>query len=353
MKLSAISNNILTKQFNAGHALCFRGMAGMAKTARIQQYAHEMGLGLVTEFLPAQDAPDAMGFLIPTRTDDGPVSTYSKPNWLRRIELEIEAGHDRGILFLNEYLSADHLVQKAYAPLFSEGVIGEWVLPEGWVTWLDGNRTTDRAGANSMLGHVGNRMCVLDVSPDLESWTTYANSINMHPMYIAFAQARPGVVFNDEPPKNPNEQRISPRSFTFCHDFHTDGDSDVELDIDSVTQSMVEGYIGFAASTDFFAFLKTADELPTIEEIIADPMGAKLPSSYRLDAQFAGIQLCVHHGDSDTIDPIFQWVCRLNKDMQASAAKQLIDKTKGSLLNSPALGKWIAENPALIQATFS
>lgn len=353
MQISSLDTNVLTKQFNTGQPLCLRGKPGIAKTAIIEQFCQAQELGCVVENLTSADAPDAMGFLIPTKTDAGPVAIYSKPNWLRRIEEAIETGLQNGVLFLDEFLAADHIVQKAFAPLLSEGRIGEWLLPEGWVVWLAGNRSTDRAGANKMLAHVGNRMCVVDVQSDLDGWTKWAGDEGMHPMYIAFAQARPGVVFNDDPVKNPDDQQVSPRSLTRAHNYHSDGDFTMSLDSDPVTQGMIAGYIGGPATSELFGFLKTADELPTIQEIEASPMTAKLPDASRMDAQYSAVQLVVHHADSDNIDPLFQYITRLNRELQASAAKQIIDKTKGSLLNSASLGKWISENGALITSTFA
>ena len=351
MKMSQLDVNTLTKQYNAGKPLCLRGAPGISKTAKVLQFCESQGLGCVIENITSVDAPDARGFLIPTKTDTGPVAMYSKPSWLARIE---ETGLDQGVVLLDEFLAGDHIVQKAYAPLLSERQAGDWKVPDGWVMWLTGNRTIDRSGANKMLAHVGDRMCLLDVQADLDGWVQWATDEGIHPMYIAFATARPGVVFNDEPAKDPNQVGISPRSLTYAHDFHTGGEvrGDLSLDSDDVTTAMVAGYIGDAATAELFAFIKTAGELPTIGEIIADPQGAKLPSNIRMDAQYAAIQLCVHHAESENIDQIFQYVCRLNKELQASTARQMIDKTKGSLLNSASMGKWMSENAALITSTW-
>lgn len=352
MKLSDLNDNILTKQFNCGRPMCLRGAAGIAKTSIIEQYTARNDLGCVVLNLTASDPMDALGFLIPVKTEDGPIAQYSKPSWLARIE---ETGMDQGVLFLDEFLSAEHITQKAFAPLLSERRVGEFHLPEGWVVWTSGNRVSDKAGANKMLGHIGNRMVVLDVTPDLEAWCQWANDNGVHPMYIAYANARPGEVFNCEAPKDPDEQRLTPRSLVYANDFHTQGevDDDLKLDLDPVTQAMIAGYIGQAATADLFGFFRTVDELPTIQQIIDSPDTAKLPDAMRMDAQYAAVQLCIHHADSETIDPIFQYITRLNKELQASAAKQLIDKTKGSLLNSKALGQWMSENPALITSTFA
>ncbi len=350
MKISALTDDVFARLYNAGHPVLLRGAAGIAKTASVMQAAPRLGLELVIEFLPAQDAPDAMGFLIPSKTDQGPVANYAKPNWLRRIE---ETGKAQGILFLDEFLAADHLVQKAYAPLLSERKIGQWELPAGWQVWMSGNRVTDKAGANRMLGHVGNRMSILDVSPDVDGWLKWANNNGMHPMYTAFAKARPGIVFNEDPPKDPNEPRCSPRSFTFAADFHTQGVEGMELPSDGVTQEIVQGYIGEGAAAEFFSFIKMVNELPTIEQIKKNPAQAKLPASERLDAQYAAVQMVIHHADTDNVDTLFQYIERLNKELQTSAAKQMIDKSGGRLLNSPALAKWISKNKALITATLA
>jgi len=350
MKISDLTADVMARLYNAGHPVLLRGAAGIAKTAVVNQQAAELGLHVITAFLPAMDAPDALGFLVPSKTDNGPVSNYTKPDWLRQIE---NSNAERGILFLDEFLAADHLVQKAFAPLLSEGQIGEWKLPEGWVVWLAGNRVTDKAGANRMLGHVANRMTILDVSPDVDGWMKWAGQQGMHPMYMAFAKARPGVVFNEDPPKDPNEPRTSPRSFTYAHDFHANGVEGMELPSDAVTQDIVAGFIGPGSAAEFFSFIKVVNELPTIEEIIKDPMAAKLPEGSRLDAQYAAVQMIIHHADADNVDNLFQYVERLVKELQTSAAKQLIDKSGGRLLNSKALAAWVGRNKALITASLA
>lgn len=348
MKISSLTDDLLIRHYNTGHPVCLRGSAGCGKTAVITQFGERNKLPVLVEFLPAQDAPDAMGFLIPSKTDEGPVSNYTKPNWLRRIE---DTNADQGILFLDEFMAADHLVQKAYAPLLSEGRIGQWVLPEGWVVWLAGNRIVDKAGANRMLGHVANRMCILDVSPDVDGWTKWAGNNGIHPMGIAFAKSRPGVVFNEDPPKDPNEPRCSARSFTFAMEFLQQGVTDMNLPSDASSQESVNGFIGEGPGAEFFGFIKVVNELPTIQEILKDPAKAKLPAADRLDAQYAAVQMAIHHASADTVDALFKYIERLNRELQTSAVKQMLDRSGGRLIKSKALTKWIAENKALITAT--
>lgn len=352
MKISSLNNNTLSRLFDTNEPVLLRGAPGIAKTAKLLQFTEQAELGCVVEFLPAMDAPDAMGFLIPTKGDGGaPVSRYSKPSWLARIE---ETGKDRGMLLLDEFLAADHLVQKAFAPLLSERKIGQWELPEGWVVWMTGNRQEDKAGANRMLSHIANRVFILDMQADPDGWVNdFATPSGMHPMYIAFAKARPGLIFGGEPPKDPNAPFASPRSLTKAHEFHAAGIEDNNLPHDDVTREVVAGMIGEGTAMELFSFIKTKDELPDIEDMIENPETAKLPKPERLDAQYVAAQMAVHYANPETVNPLFTYVTRLNKELQTSVAIQMIQKSGGALLNSEALTKFVAENKALITATLS
>ena len=352
MDVSKLSSDLFTQHFNSGHPLFLRGGAGVGKTAKVEQWCETASLGCVSLFLPATDAVDMMGFLIPSKQENGEaVSQYTKPNWLVRIEDAISRGMAQGVLLFDEFPASDTLTQKAAAPLMSEGRIGQWHLPEGWVVWLTGNRPKDKAGSSSMLGHVSNRMCTLDVVPVIDGWKEWAIEQGMHPLYISFAMKFPGVVFNDEPPKDPNEPRCTARSFTFAHDFHAQTAQGNVLASDAVTLESVQGFIGKGASASLMSYLKVSDELPEIEDIVADPMTAKLPKATRLDAQFAAVQMLVHHAKPENIDTLWQYAERLNKELQTSAASQLMKRSGGALLNSAALTKWISANRALITAS--
>lgn len=351
MKLSAITYALLDSVRSAGHPLMLRSGPGMGKTEHTRDYTVDRDIGFVDIMAPTMDAPDVLGFLIPTKDSaGGPTSYYTKPDWLRRIEA---TGKSEGVLFIDEFMAADHLVQKAWSPIFSERRIQQWELPDGWVAWLAGNRTIDKAGANRLLGHTANRMCILDVEPDVDGWVHWANSKNIHPMYVAFAQRFPGVVFNQDPPKDANAPRISPRSFVYSHDFHTQNVSGMHLPADEATQQIVAGYIGEGASAQLFGFLKVANELPEIHEILEDPDNCRVPASERLDAQYAAMQMCVHHAAEDTVEPLFRYISRLQRELQTAAVRQMLKVSNGTLLNSPSMGSWLANNRALVNATMA
>ena len=86
--------------------------------------------------------------------------------------------------------------------------------------------------------------------------------------------------------------------------------------------------------------------LPDIEDVIKAPDKAKCPQA--LDAGYAAVQLCLHYAKPENVDPIWQYVERLAKELQVSAAVSLCLQSGGTLINSKALGSWVAKNRALI-----
>lgn len=348
--------------YASGTALHLVGPPGVGKSDTIKhqvraalQAAHggeEFGFHDV--LLPTIDAPDIRGFLIPSKGADGtPTSFFTRSAILP--SKEYLARHPRGIMVLDERNAADLLTQKAVAPVVLWKRFGEEYLPKDWWIVSASNRKEDKAGVITPPSHLRNRERQINIEPDVHSWSVWAEEQHIHPMLIAFAKKSPGIVFGDMPPKNEGPF-CTPRSFTSAANLlaqaagvDANGNPNVDIPVNSLVSQMVSGDIGEGATAELFAFLKVADELPSIDEIIADPTKAKCPTN--LSAAYAAAQLCVHYAEAGTIDKLWQYNERLPKELQVTTAKSLISKGGGVLLNSKALTKWISQNKALINAS--
>lgn len=360
MKISNLLElSTLVSLYENGTSLDLTGAPGIGKSSVIRQipailaqhYAEKFGFS--EDLVPSLDAPDVRGFLIPSKNSDGkPVSLYAYPSILPT-ESELQTT-PRGIKFLDEFGQGDPLTAKALAPMILEGQVGDYALPQGWWVITASNRVEDRSGVGRPMMHLVNRQRKIEIDPDLDSWVEWADEEGIHPMGIAFAKSRPGVLFSNTVPTEP-KPFCTPRSYASALDFmgRMVGNDDMNLPNTGTVQELVAGDIGQGAAAEFFAFLKVVDHIPTLPEILADPSGCKAPSSDRLDAAYAAIQLCVHHAESGNIDKLWTYTERLPKELQASAAKQLLKKQGGQLLNSKSLASWIAKNKALIVASTS
>lgn len=310
--------------------------------------------GVWEEVATSIDAVDVRGFLVPTKDKNGKgVSYFTRPGIMP--SEEYLAKHPRGIYVIDERSQSQLLTQTAFGPVVLDKKFGtEHHLPAGWRVISTSNRLSDKSAVIRPPMHLINREVTIEVQFDIDSSAHWWEKHEMHPMGVAFAKAHPGN-FSDTVPAEPKPYN-TPRSYTMAWDFlknvagtDADGHPNMKIVADHVSQEFVAGYIGDGSASELFAYLKVADDLPSIDEILKNPAKCKAPD--RLDAAYAGVQLCLHHADAKNIDKIWQWTERLPLELQTSAAKSMLERSGGQLLNSQRLGKWIAKNRALVLQT--
>jgi hypothetical protein len=320
-----------------------------------ERLGKEIVCGVHEEVCTTVDAPDVRGFLVPAKDKNGKgISYFTRPGILPSEEYFEQ--HPYGIYILDERSQAQLLTQTALGPVVLDKQFGtEHRLPPGWRVISTSNRLSDKSAVIRPPMHLINRECQVHLEFDIDSASSWWENVNhMHPMGIAFAKARIGV-FANEVPSSPSPY-CTARSYTMAWDYlkniaglDADGNPNMKIVTDHVSQEFVSGYIGEGAAAELFAFLKVADELPEFEEILKNPEKAKCPD--RLDAAYAGVQMCIHHATADNVDKIWTWIERLPVELQTTACKSMLDRSGGALLNSPNLSKWISKNRALVLKT--
>lgn len=350
--------------YESGVALHLKSAPGIGKSDWTEHdlvdtlsAAYDEQFGFHKCMAPTIEAADVRGFLIPTKDANGkPTSFFTRPAIMP--SEEYLAKHPRGVYFIDENDSADLLTQKALSDVRLNKRFGDYQLPPGWMVVSASNRKSDRAGVVATLSHNRNRECTLQVDSDAVSWSVWAEKHRVHPMVIAWVKSRPSIAFSGEVPKN-DEPFASPRSISMANAILSYGARrddegeliDMELPSDSSTQALVAGCVGDAVAAEMFSFLKIHDQLPTIDDIEKDPMKAKCPD--QLAPAYAAMQICLHFCKATNVDKLWQYVERLPKELQVSAAKTLIEKSGAVLLNSVALTAWIGKNRALINVSTS
>ncbi len=350
---------IAPRLYKAGSTVSLIGPPGCGKTAVIRevvtkQLSAEYGeeFGFHDSLAPTLDAPDYKGFLLPHKNADGSAGS----SFTRSPELpskEYLEQHPRGIYLVDELSSAEMLTQKALASVLLDKQFGNERLPDGWQVWAASNRMSDRAGVVRQPSHVRNRVREINIENDALSWAVWAETAGIHPLIIAWAKQNPTVAFSNEVPATDRPfatARSLARAAAFLQvDLERDDDGKIitmELPSDALSMQAVMGDIGEGATADMFGYLKVHDQLPTLDEIMADPKTAKCPKD--LSAGWASGQMCIHYAKGSNIDKLWQYTERLPKEVQVSMAKSLLERSGSALLNSPALIKWIHANKALI-----
>jgi hypothetical protein len=325
-----------------------------------QRYGEEFGFcGDAEEawLMTTLDAPDIRGFLVPSKDPvTGRATSYFTDSPMRPSDDYLRR-HPRGIFVLDERNAADPLTQKATAPIVLDKLFGTFRLPPGWMVVSCSNRISDRAGTIRPLTHLTNREVVIQIETDVVGWGMWAERNGLHPMPIAFAKKFPGAVFADTVPAGDSPFSTA-RSYTAASRFlaikagkDKNGNLIMELPSDPLTQQCVAGGVGDGLAAQMFGFFKLHDKLPDIEDILIDPTRAKCPD--QLDAAYAALQMCIHYVKSENVDKLWQYIERLPRELQVSAAVSLAKRTGGTLINSVRLGSWIAKNKALVTNVLS
>lgn len=329
----------------------FTGRPGIAKTAFTNQAAAEMtarnkSLGVADPdvvirelHLASMSEVDVRGYLIPFNGH----ATFTAPEFWSTVEK-----HQRGILFLDEFMQATPEVQKAVAPLILERRIGEYQLPEGWSIVLAGNGLEDGAGANALLTHIVNRVVMINVvAPDPDVWCSWAVSAQLAPELIAFAKIRPDVVFDSEIPSAANTPYCTVRSLHALADIAKAYPGGIRSMVDDkFGTALIAGAIGEGPASEVAAVVRTAINLPSYEAVVNDPSGTVLPT--KPDQVYAMVMLLAVRAKLEHADQVVEYMARFQPNHAVTGIISLVRRDR-SFARSKQMMNWVMANKSMLE----
>ncbi len=322
-------------------AALFVSGPGMGKSSIVEQaaeeFATEIGEPVMCKpfHLTTVEPPDVRGFGLPDKDADGNrIMSFTAPPWAVK-----KNEPARGILFLDELGQASHDVQKPAAELLLHRRVGSYQLPPGWIVVAASNRESDRSGVQRELAFITNRRVIYNIEPNLDAWANWAEKTGVHPLAIAFAKVKPGLVFADKVPEKPGPF-CTPRSLVMLSQFIGD------MDMGMFTETAA-GLIGEGTAAEFVAFLRVAEDLPSFEEIVKNPSTAEVPK--RPDASYAAMQMVAHRVDDKTAKAAFTYLKRMGKEFQVAGLRGAFNRTPG-LVRTPEFASWLRDNKDLVMA---
>jgi len=362
--------------FATGNAVEIVGGPGIGKSSIIREVAqdlsHDDPFGLVTYILSQMDPIDMRGFVFPVKKEEEGkndlVAKTTKPIvWPEAHNVEVFHGGEmvarngvvlkegyngplipeRGMMLLDEFAQAGQDVQKAASQLILDKRIGEFTLPDNWVVWSAGNRTTDRSGVQKRLAFVRNRMLEIEIEPTFESFQRFANKAGVHPLTITFAKRYPAHVFRDSVPSQ-DGPFCTPRSLVLCsqnlEDLRTKDMHEMHLPDGEIALEVAKGWLGESVAVDLMSHIRLGNELPEIEDVEKKPQSVHVPE--RPDAQFVMANMLAHHVTKKRAKPFLDYMKRLGVEMQALFVSAAASRNP-MILGDPEYQKWIEANQEL------
>lgn len=297
MKPSELKS-LLTARFKAGikRPVHIEGSPGLGKTQIPGQVAKELGIGFMLIHGPLTQ-PEDIGFPVinKERTDvEFIVSSKKFPI------VGNDAIPETGFLVIDEIAACDNNIQKAFTHLIQEREIHGQRIKPGWLIITTGNRSTDRAGANKLLTHLGNRVCRVTLEASIDDFSAWALNNGVAVEVISFVRFRPDLLsaFNPQ-----NDVSATPRAWV-------EGVSASLGHIDpSLEFEVFKGDVGEGPAAEFLGFLKIYRKLPSPDAIILNPTSAEVPTDAA--TQYAICGALAHKTTPENFGRIVSYVNRI------------------------------------------
>jgi hypothetical protein len=315
---------------DAGTPTMLWGPPGIGKTQLPEQLAAKRKIPLIDWRANLRDPVDARGLPVPD-------IKANVTKWLRPGELPIVGGNHpkKGILLLDEINTASPAMMNVCLQIVLEKRVGEHQLEPGWVCVGTGNRAKDKAIVGRMSSALKNRFAHLEIEPDIAAWSAYAATQGISPYLIAFLRFRKEFLHR-MPVDDTVNAFPTPRQWFEVNKF---------MNHPSAIRPMLVGsLIGHDIAGDLEGFLRVCHELPTLEEVVSDPMTAKLPKSPGSAYAVAG--MIARGATTKTYGKVLQYAKRLGREVEALAATDSTRYTPG-LKNTEAYATWAVENQDL------
>ena len=268
-----------------------------------------------------------------------------KPAWM----------YDRFWLFIDEYGQTEGDTKRGLAEVFLKGGTAPWYLPPGSVRIAATNQGV-RYGVSKDFDFCIARRTLLEIEGDPDVWLAYADTPYLHqgrmwqtmPAIKAWAASNPGILFEPEPKEqrpwsNPRQVNAVDRYLQVT--FEEQGNQEV----DPISMSTIAGTIGMPATQSLCDSLQFRLELPSYQEVVADPTGAPVPT--RVDLQMLMTYEMAGHTKVEDLGPCITYMQRVEKeckDMGVTYVSALLRRDYRNIINQPAMVAWINKNATMV-----
>lgn len=381
MKLSELPQALnLAKQINICAYL--EGSPGIGKSDSLAQYAKEKNLKLVDIRLSQLDPVDFMGLpfpndnhtkasylptdLFPLEGDAKPIKVEAANALLKKYGEETNALessdprtifkplmnhkniateirpclYDGWLLVLDELSSCSPAIAVAAYKLILDRLVNTTPIHKDVTIVAAGNKISDAAVAYKLPTALRNRMMVLDIAPDIQSWLKWAAGSNINKHILSYLGMKPEQLHKmDLKAKQSNFP--TPRSWAKVAELLQNSTLNNE-----VTFQCAQGLVGNIV-TDLKIFMRVVDKLPTLDQILNNPNSVTIADN---SVAFAMTGLIAEHFNKNTAASLMIVLNKLPKNIQMFTLNIMSNNTSRiQELNSiPEFNQWFAENIDLL-----
>lgn len=300
----------------AGLTPFLQGNPGIGKSEIVKSIAKKFNLKLIDHRLSTSDIVDLNGMPVfkdkiikkQDKEYTKKIATFVPFDIFPTEQDKVPDGYDGWLLFFDELNSASEDVQAACYKIILDKMVGQYKLHPRCVIVAAGNEETDGAITKRLSTAMVSRLVHLHMTVDFDDWMeNVALARNYDPRIIAYLNYNHEALMDFDPQ---NEDKIGdtfccPRSWSFVNNILK---AYGETDNLSPLTSLLQGTISEGQALSFISFCSLADKTTPYEEIIADPLRAKVPVN--MEQKWFTIVSLLQKTNLDDLDLIDKYISR-------------------------------------------
>lgn len=302
------------------------GAPGIGKSDIVEQACKQANVDLIISHPVVADPTDYKGLPFPRQNGKG-------ADFLPFGDLEqlINAKKET-VFFLDDLGQAATSVQAACMQLILARRINGHKVSSN-VTFLAAtNRKQDKAGVTGIIAPLKSRFEIQELEVNVKDWIKWAAVNKMPEELMAFIGFKPDLL-SSETLTTDITNSPCPRAVALV------GKQQITNCPKHLFADAVKGAVGEVFATQYTAFLKLFDQLPTVDSVILDPIGAKIPPT--TDSKYAFTVSLAKRMNDTTIGPICEYLDRLEPELSVCCMKMAIGRD-GNLVNTRPFIQWAA-----------
>ena len=251
-----------------------------------------------------------------------------------------------GTLIFEEAVSASPALQATMFQITHDRRLGDKKIKPGWKIVLTGNLMTDGGVVHKMPTPLANRLIHVYVRSDVDSWTRWAIDNGMDNCLVGFIRFRPELLntFNKHV-----ETKSKDHAFGTERTWHKI-DKMIKLEAKTgrkVPAAMYAGTVGNGPATEFKAFREIYQSMPSIDGIMMDPQGAKVPTDTAV--RYAVCTALASRVTGDNFDVILDYVTRLPAEYTVMTVKDCMHRKGGEITSTKAFIQFASKHADLLK----
>lgn len=309
---------------------------GIGKSDMSRQIAKEFNLKFVDERLSSADPTDLNGFpMILNPGADRVKAGYIPMETFPIVGDPVPKGYNGWLLCLDEFNSAPLAVQAAAYKVILDKQVGKHKLHKQVATICAGNLVGDKAIVNRLSTAMQSRLIHYHIICCPKAWMIWANKHDIDHRVKSFIKFKPELL-HDFDPDHTDKTFPCPRTWEFMSKIIK-----TWKDIPQSKMPTLAGTVGGGAAMVFFSYCQIFEEIPTIEDIIANPTGVSFGRDPSMEHAIAG--LVGQYMTPSNANKLVEFITRLGIEFQVTTLRSAIARDP-LVKKETNVGKWINTN---------